>query len=156
MKILSAIDTALARVEKIAIVFCFSMLLIAVIFTIFTRNILHVPSYKILETAPALLLWLCLLGASHALKEKRHIRLELVLRYCSENVRRWAAVLSNLFGAVVMALLFYTSLEFVSNEIDMFGRWGITAIIFPLFFLFTCFRFCLESLVCLYPFTGLK
>lgn len=147
MKTLTAIDNALAQLERGAIVICFSMLLLSVIFTIVSRNLFQIHSNKIIEIAPALLLWLCFMGASLALKENRHIRLELVLRYCSENVRRKAALLSNLFGAVVMALLFFASLEFVSNEMEMFGVWGGAAIIFPIFFLFSFFRFFIQLIL---------
>jgi len=138
---LKRLDDALALIEKSVIVLCFSLLVFFIVFNILSRNIFHLPSHKIFEAGPNLVLWLALLGASLALKQQRHIRLELVLRYCNNRIRRWAAVAMNLFGAVVMAILLFTSFEFVKNEIAMFGAWGWLSIVFTFFFSVAAFRY---------------
>jgi TRAP-type C4-dicarboxylate transport system permease small subunit len=135
------LDDALAIVEKSVIVLCFALLVFFIVFNILSRNLFHLPSHKIFEAGPNLVLWLALLGASLALKQQRHIRLEVVLRYCGNRIRRWAAVAVNIFGAVVMGILLFTSLEFVKNEIAMFGPWGWLSIIFPFFFGAAGFRY---------------
>ena len=141
IKAIKRVDDALALFEKSVIVLCFSLLVFFIIFNILSRNLFHLPSHKIFEAGPNLVLWLALLGASLALKRQRHIRLELVLRYCSDRVRLWAAVAVNLFGALVMGILLVTSFEFVKNEIAMFGDWGRLSMIFPFFFSVAVFRF---------------
>ncbi len=75
------------------------------------------------------------------LKYQRHIRLELLLRFCPPSMKRMAGVVTGLFGAVVMGILFYTSLGFVGNEIAIFGGWGWLSVILPLFFALSCFRY---------------
>jgi TRAP-type C4-dicarboxylate transport system permease small subunit len=141
IKAIKRVDDALALFEKSVIVLCFSLLVFFIIFNILSRNLFHLPSHKIFEAGPNLVLWLALLGASLALKRQRHIRLELVLRYCSDRVRLWAAVAVNLFGALVMGILLVTSFEFVKNEIAMFGSWGRLSMIFPFFFSVAVFRY---------------
>jgi TRAP-type C4-dicarboxylate transport system permease small subunit len=151
MKAIKRVDDALALFEKGVIVICFSLLVFFIVFNILSRNIFHLPSHKIFEAGPNLVLWLAMLGASLALKQQRHIRLELVLRYCSNRIRGWAASAVNLFGALVMGILLITSLEFVNNEIAMFGNWGRLSLIFPFFFSVAAFRY-LAAL--LYRFVG--
>ncbi|MCB2149211.1 MAG: TRAP transporter small permease [Deltaproteobacteria bacterium] len=138
---LKRLDDALALIEKCVIVLCFSLLVFFIVFNILSRNFFHLPSHKIFEAGPNLVLWLALLGASLALKQQRHIRLEVVLRYCGNRIRQWAAVAVNLFGTVVMGILLCTSLEFVKNETAMFGAWGWLSIIFPFFFSVAAFRY---------------
>ncbi|WP_170302136.1 TRAP transporter small permease [Desulfosarcina widdelii] len=140
-RFIKRLDDALARIEKCVIVACFALLVAAVLFSILSRNLFHLPSHRIFESAPSLVLWMALLGASLALKQRRHIRLELVLRYCSQTVRKWSGRVVSLFGAAVMAGLLITSIDFVRNEIAMFGGWGWLAIIFPIFFGSTAFRY---------------
>ena len=146
-RLIQRLDDTLARIEKCVIGVCFTLLVAAVLFGILSRNLFHLPSHRIFESAPSLVLWMALLGASLALKQRRHIRLELVLRYSNETIRRWAARVVNLFGAAVMAGLLITSVEFVRNEIAMFGGWGWLAMIFPIFFGSTAFRYLAALLV---------
>jgi TRAP-type C4-dicarboxylate transport system permease small subunit len=141
MHLIKKMDDTLALIEKSAIIICFALLVACVLIGILSRNVLHLPLHRLFESAPNLVLWITLLGASQALKQQRHIRLELFLRYCSNRFRHWAARLVNFFGAMVMAVLLVSSVEFVNNEIAMFGRWGVMAIIFPIFFMSTGFRY---------------
>ena len=147
IRAIKRLDDALALLEKSVIILCFSLLVFFIIFNILSRNLFHLPSHMIFEAGPHLVLWLALLGASLALKAQRHIRLELVLRYCSGRIRWWAAVAVNLFGALVMGILLVTSVEFVNHEIAMFGDRGRLSLIFPFFFSVAAFRY-LAALLC--------
>jgi len=140
------VDNILAQVEKSAVVICFTLLVAFVLFSILSRNIFHLPSHRLFESAPNLVLWMALLGASLALRQRRHIRLELVLRFCSARFKRRATRGVNLFGALVMGILLLTSVEFVHNETAMFGSWGRLAVIFPIFFGSTGFRYLAAAL----------
>jgi TRAP-type C4-dicarboxylate transport system permease small subunit len=141
MKTVRRLDDALALMEKGIIVFCFWLLVALVLFTILSRNIFHLPSHQVFEASPRLVLWLALFGATLALKQQRHIRLELVLRHAGDRVRHWTAVVVNGFGAATMAVLLTASFEFVGNEVAMFGGWGWLALIFPVFFGLAAFRY---------------
>lgn len=143
---IAKIDDFLAVFEKILVVVFFSALVLLIFFNIVSRNLLHFSFQKILEIAPALVLWLALLGSTLALKEKRHIKLELILRFCPEKIRFIANIAVSAFGMIVMMILLWASLEFVSNEVALFGQWGFISVIFPLFFSVSLFRYFLRSI----------
>jgi len=90
---------------------------------------------------PALVLWLALIGSTLALRENRHIRIELVLRFCPPRLGALAGRVCGLFGMAIMAVLGYGSLEFVTNEVAIFGARGWLAVVFPGFFAIAFFRF---------------
>lgn len=140
MELIRKVDAAVARCEKGLIILLFWGLIGLIVFNIVARNLFQLSFSKIFEIAPACVLWLALLGGSLALREGRHIRLELFLRYCPQRVRRMAAVAVNLCGMLIMAVLVYAALIFLVNELALFGMWGGVAIIFPLFFLLAFFR----------------
>lgn len=147
MKRIQRLEKTLALIEKGVILLCFWLLVILVLMTILSRNVLHLPSHQWFELGPRLVLWLALFGASAALRQKRHIRLELILRHCPENIRRWSSVIVNGFGAAVMGILLIGSLDFVRNEIAMFGEWGRLTIVFPIFFALASLRYLTDLLV---------
>ena len=141
MRYLHKIDALLARIEKYLILLLFSALILLVALNILLRNLFHVSFQKILELAPVIVLWLSLAGSTLALKQQRHIKLELFLRYLPVTYRSAARLASCAFGITVMGILFGVSLEFVKNEIDIFGPWGCFSVIFPLFFAVCLFRY---------------
>ena len=141
MRLLQKIDDVLAACEKGLIVVLFSLLTLLMVFNIVSRNILHVSYQQALEVTPALVLWLALIGSSLALKNRRHIRLEIFLRYCPPLWRRTAEGAGCVFGMAVMSLLLWASLDFVRNEVALFGPAGWATVVFPLFFVLAVFRY---------------
>ena len=139
------IDDLLARVENWLAILLFSGLLLSLLLNIVSRNIFHTSYAVILESSPAMVLWLALIGASLCLKDNRHIKLELLLRFLSKKWRYTATVLTSVFGMTVMAILFWASLRFVQNETMIFGAKGLFSVIFPWFFGVACFRFFLRT-----------
>ena len=138
---LRKIDDVLERFENRLVVFLYSALILSILFNIISRNFFHTSFAGILETSPALVLWLALVGASLCLKDNRHIKLELLLRFVPERCRTAATVLTSIFGMAVMGVLFFASFRFVKNEIMIFGAGAGFSIIFPWFFGNACFRF---------------
>ena len=134
VEIIKRMDNVLACIEKGVILVVFTLLVVMVLFTIVSRNLMHIPTHQFFETAPALVLWLALIGASLAMKRRRHIRLELVVRHLPSMLHRTADILVNLFGAAVMGLLLVAAVDFVANEIAIFGARGWLSSIFPIFF----------------------
>ena len=141
MKLIQKIDDRLATVEKCLAVALYAMLILMIGFNIVSRNFFHYASRQALEILPVLVLWLALIGSSLAIKYQRHIKIELLLRYCSRRVRSMAHIATCLFGMAVMGILLWVSLDFIKNEADMFGSWGLVSIIFPLFFSISFFRY---------------
>ena len=147
MRIFLRIDDLLALGERILVVGLYTVLTLLITFNIATRNLLHLSFHRILEIAPALVLWLALLGATLGLRLNRHIRLELFLRFLPIHLRQRAERVAAFFGLIVMSILFYAALQFTANEVKIFGAWGLTAAIFPLFFTLAAFRFFVRLLL---------
>lgn len=141
MRFIKKMDDFLEKIEKALAVLLFSALALLITFNILSRNLFDYSFEKIFETAPALVLWLALIGSSLALKKRRHIKLELLLRYCPAVCRYYSDFAVSFFGMAVTGILFFTSLQFVSNEIKIFGNKGFFSVIFPLFFALSFFRY---------------
>ena len=141
MRFIKQIDDFLEKIEKILAVFLFSGLALLITFNIISRNIFDYSFEKIFETAPVFVLWLALVGSSLALKKRRHIKLEFLLRYCPAIYRYYSNYAVSFFGMAVTGILFYSSLQFVSNEVQIFGNKGFFSVIFPLFFAMSFFRY---------------
>jgi len=141
MKLIQKIDDGLAIVEKCLSVVLYATLILMICFNILSRNLFNYAPRQVLEMLPVLVLWLALIGSTLAIKQQRHIKIELLLRFCSRRIRFMAHIATCLFGMAVMGILLWVSLAFIKNEVEMFGPWGLVAIIFPLFFLISFFRF---------------
>ena len=138
---LRKIDDLLERFENQLVVLLFIGLILSILVNIISRNFFHTSYAKILEISPALVLWLALAGSSLSLKDNRHIKLELMLRFVPVKWRTAANMLTSIFGMTVMGILFFASFRFVKNEITIFGAGAWFSIIFPWFFSIACFRF---------------
>lgn len=144
MQWLTKFDETLASAEKALLVFLFSCLAVLLFFNIVTRNLFSYSFQLIQEAAPGIVLWLALIGSTLALKQQRHIKLEIFLRYLGRRSRRSARFLSGMAGLAVMSVLFVASIEFVKNEVQIFGIGGWVSVVFPVFFLLASFRYALQ------------
>lgn len=141
LKWIHHLDDRLLWLERGLAVALFTLLIGIICLNIVARNFLQMTSHRLIELAPAMVLWLALVGATLALKHQRHIRIELLLRFLPPVWRRLAIVATSLFAMTVSGVLAYAAFVFVHNEIILFGAWGWLAICFPLFFLTAFFRF---------------
>jgi TRAP-type C4-dicarboxylate transport system permease small subunit len=146
MKLLHRFDHICAHVERAAAVVLFSALTLLLFGNIVLRSLFGVSFQRILELVPAIVLWLALIGASLALQQGRHIKIELLLRFCTRPTQRIARRISGAFGMAVMGLLFFASLEFLQNEIAIFGPVGVLSAILPVFFCVSFSRFLIATI----------
>lgn len=137
---LQRLDRWLAMLERGITVFLFTVLIIILGVNILTRNILLISFHRLLELAPVLVLWISLLGAALAVRQQRHIKIELLLRFIAEPWRRRVTALTCVFGMSVSGILVYAAFVFVRQEIQLIGPWGALAVCFPLFFASVFFR----------------
>ena len=144
MRFIIKFDEFLAVFEKSLVVAFLSALILIITFNVISRNLFQVSFQKILEISPSLVLWLALLGSSLALRNQRHIKLEIILRFCSDKFKTFAIMAGSAFGMTVMGILFWVSIEFVGNEIVIFKKWGLISIIFPMFFATSLFRYFIQ------------
>jgi TRAP-type C4-dicarboxylate transport system permease small subunit len=146
MKLLRKADRLCAIIERAAIVVLFTSLVALIFFNIVSRSVFQASFHKILEIVPAIVLWLALIGASVALREGRHIKIELFLRFLPESTRHRARRVSAVFGMAVMGTLFQAAAKFVGNEIAIFGWIGGISIIFPIFFALSFLRYLIQAI----------
>lgn len=146
MGVIQTIDAALAWVEKAAAILIFASLIGVIVLNILARNLFQISFDNLFELAPIMVLWLSLLGASLALKSERHIKLELVLRFCPPWIRQWAFGATSLFGMTIMAVLFIASIPFFREELAIFGAQGWRSLICPIFFGMMTFRYLVRFL----------
>lgn len=145
-KWIAKIDDGLEKLERGLAIGLFSLLIGLICVNIFTRNILHWTSHRLIEFSPTVVLWLALVGATLALKHHRHIKIELLLRLFPRGGRRLAVGATSLFAMGICAVLAFAAVPFVRNEIVLFGPKGWPAICFPLFFATAFFRFSIRFL----------
>lgn len=154
LKWMVQIDNAIERVERVVLVSLFTLLISLVCINIFSRNILHMASHSLLELAPNVVLWLALVGGTLALKQQRHIKIELLLRFLPPAVQWLAVILTCLFAMGVCALLAFAGIAFVWNEVALFGLRGCLAGCYTLFFSLAFLRFLFRLLHLLYRSKG--
>ncbi len=150
MGLIQAIDDALAKIEKVAVVLLFGALIAAIVVNILGRNFFKISFDILFELAPMMVLWLSLLGASMALRSGHHIKLELLLRHLPVRAKQWAEGASSLFGMVVMGLLLTASISFFKEELSIFGAKGWLSLISPIFFSLMTFRYFIHFLDVVY------
>jgi C4-dicarboxylate transporter, DctQ subunit len=151
MNIIHRIDRFLAACECLLAVVLFTGLMGVLTLNILLRNLAHKALPNTFEIAATLVLWLALVGGSLALRDRRHIKIEFLLRYLPPAWERWTNLAVSLFGLMVMGILMVTALFFTHNEIAIFGRSGWTTVVFPLFFALAAFRFALQLGGALFP-----
>ena len=73
MKWMQRADRWLERIERASAVGLYLLLMALIVINIIARNVWHMASHRLLELAPAVVLWLALVGATLALKHRRHM-----------------------------------------------------------------------------------
>ena len=170
MKILHLINRALARLEGWLIVFFLSLMVFFTFLQIMLRALYTHAHWSLANTmlgmvdwteplVRLLVLWITFFGASLLTREQKHIRIDIVPALFAGKRINFRDLLINLIGAVISAIMFKTSLNYIQLEMG-FGStlflglpsW-IGQIILPLGFALICFRFsinCLEQTIILF------
>jgi TRAP-type C4-dicarboxylate transport system permease small subunit len=120
---------------------------------IFMRNVLGVSLSWADESQRLLLLWLALLGAMAASRDRRQLRIDLASRYLSGLPKRAVEAFADLLTAVVSGIIGWSALNFV-RETYSFGdvlvgtvpAWIVQAIL-PVAFLMMALRHLLDGLL---------
>lgn len=84
------------------------------LYGVFTRYVLNSPQSWITEIFEFLLVWSIFIGFGMALKDNRHIQVELLFDYLPKTAKRIVAVISNLIGGLYSFYLAYSSLELIT------------------------------------------
>ncbi|XJZ28711.1 TRAP transporter small permease [Bacillota bacterium Lsc_1132] len=84
------------------------------LYGVFTRYILNAPESWITEIFEFLLVWSIFIGFGMALKDNRHIQVELLFDFLPKTAKRIVAVMSNLIGGLYSIYLGYSSIELIT------------------------------------------
>ena len=141
---LKLLDQWLEKFEKVMLIALFLALISSMAINIIQRNVFGQSSQLTQEMMPLMVLWITMVGASLALRQGKHISMELFLRFMSPGARKTLGRLGAIFGAAVMALGFYLSLDFMSGEMKIFGNKGYLSLIIPYFFAAAFFGYVLQ------------
>ena len=143
---LKRLDNILEKVERLTIIILFSSLIILMTTNIIQRNLLGQSSQEILEYLPTMVMWISLIGASLAIKEGKHISMELLLRLVPADFKDILHRGAGVFGCLMMLVGLYLSKDFMVGELKIFGTKGYVSSIIPIFFASGAFRYFILSL----------
>jgi TRAP-type C4-dicarboxylate transport system permease small subunit len=103
-----ALKNGLIRLLELFIVFTMALLVVDVVWGVFTRYALGEQAKWTEELARFLLVWVALLGGAVAFGAKAHLGVDYFVNRLHPDARRWTAVVAHLtvlfFGAVVLLL----------------------------------------------------
>ncbi len=141
------------RVEDAMLALLLAAMMLIGGWQIFMRNVLGVSLSWADESQRLLLLWLALLGAMAASRDRRQLRIDLASRYLAGVPKRALEAFADLLTAVVSGIIGWYALNFV-RETYSFGdvlvgnvpAWIVQAIL-PVAFLMIAFRHLLDGLL---------
>lgn len=84
------------------------------LYGVFTRYILNAPETWITEIFEFLLTWSIFIGFGLALKDNRHIQVEILFDMLPKGLKRIVATISNLIGGGFSFYLAYSSIELIT------------------------------------------
>lgn len=103
---MKAVTRVLERVLGVACVVLFAVLVVVVVWQVFSRQVLGSPSTWSEEAARYLFVWLGLFGAALVFSERGHIAVDFLIRRLPKPVLRGALVLIQLTIVTLAALVF--------------------------------------------------
>ena len=139
------------RIEDLLLVILLSGLILLGASQILLRNVFSIGLVWADGLMRLIVLWLALLGAIAASRDRKHIAIDVTDRILPPQLRVAAAVVRNLFAAVVCALLAWYSWSFVRDSRE-FGdvllgnlpAWWFQAIL-PVGFALISYRYLLRT-----------
>jgi len=118
---------------------------------ILLRNVFDAGIIWISPLLGVLVLWVGLLGALLATRNRAHIKINILETYLPQKYKLIVQAVSNLFSAVILFVLTFYSIEFVKLDLDttlvVFGSvpvW-VAQIILPATFMLMALRFLIYS-----------
>jgi TRAP-type C4-dicarboxylate transport system permease small subunit len=150
------LDGLLARAEQMLLVSFLALMMVTAFAQIAIRNLFGIGLAWSEPLVRYLVLWVGFLGAALAVREGRHITIEVATLWSSARNSRALKAVSQLSSAVVCALLAYAAVRFVRDEAQIGSRtfldlpdW-VPALIVPATFAVMALRFLLRAAQCVH------
>jgi C4-dicarboxylate transporter, DctQ subunit len=150
-------DAILARAEQALLVFCLALMMVTAFAQIALRNLFGIGLTWSEPLVRYLVLWVGFLGAALAVREGRHITIEVASLWSSARNSRTLKTVSQLGSAAVCAVLAYAAARFVRDEAQIGGEtflalpaW-VPELIVPFTFAVMALRFLLRAAQAVLP-----
>ena len=151
-RFLVRLDRAIALGEKHLLVLLLSGMIGFAFLQVVLRNLFHTGLIWAEPLLRHLVLWLGMLGASLATRQKKHISIDVVTRFLPPSMQRGLDLVCSFVSTLLCLLLLRASWDFVQDE-RVFGSLFVGAIplwplqlILPVGFALLALRFALHTL----------
>ena len=104
---------AFAWAENLLLAGVLLVMILLAVTQILLRNLFDTSLFWIDPFNRLLVLWLAILGAMVATREREHIAIDIARHYLPVSLRKWVAALADLFAALVCLIMAYHSVRFV-------------------------------------------
>jgi TRAP-type C4-dicarboxylate transport system permease small subunit len=152
MELWDRLDEVIGRVEKILVAILLSFMILTAFFQILLRNFFGTGFSWGDPMVRYLVLWAGFIGATIAVKEGKHINIDVLSRWVSAPGRFYIHAISDFISTFICGLLTYGGLKFIDFEAQMESTtffeipvW-IPSFIIPLTFGLMTIRFAFQSL----------
>ena len=141
----------IARIEDGLLVFLLGSMIVLAGLQIILRNVFSTGITETDSLLKILVLWVGMLGAVVASRERKHISIDILTRYVSEKTRQYVEVMIDLFVVFICSLLATLSLrmllvDYESSTIAFSGvrTWMLESIL-PIAFVIITLRYLMYS-----------
>jgi C4-dicarboxylate transporter DctQ subunit len=118
MRAIRQLDEWLAKVESGSLVFLLFLMVFLAFGQVLLRNFLNSGLLWTDLFLRQLVLWVGFLGASLAVRERRHISIDVLPQFISATYRPWVQVLVNLCAGLISVFLTLAAWKFVQLEME--------------------------------------
>jgi len=118
MKLIKAVSSALSWIESSLIVLLLLLMTLLAFLQVVLRNVFSTSFLWGDPFLRHLVLWIGFLGASIATRQEKHINLDIVTRLLPPRATSFIRTCTNLFAAIVTALLARAGFVFLTSEIE--------------------------------------
>ncbi len=151
-QIILRFDRTLARLESLVLVIVLGIMVLLAFLQVILRNLFSTGILWADTFLRHLVLWICILGASIATRDNKHINVDVLSRLLRQTWQRWVHFVTNLFSAFITSLLAWAALKFILDEhaagSTLFLNiplWLFISIL-PVGFIIMTFRFLLKTI----------
>jgi TRAP-type C4-dicarboxylate transport system permease small subunit len=110
------ISNSIARAENLILASVLLIMIVMAVVQILLRNLFNTSLFWVDPFNRLLVLWLAILGAMVATREREHIAIDIANHYLPPSVRKLIATITDLFAAAVCSVMAYHSGRFVYYE----------------------------------------
>ena len=118
MNALSRVARSLHLLEDAALILALLVMLFMALLQIIMRNFFDSGFLWAESFLRVLVLWIAMLGAMVATRERNHINIDLISRFAKSDLMTWVSILTLLFSALVCAVCAFYAVSYIQYEFE--------------------------------------